>query len=110
MSKKIYEQILKNSEEGFIKIKGQKDNNGDYIDFDIIDYNDSFIEILKKISRKNNLNINNIKKMIDDKFESNKKGMNISKFLMQIEKNEFSSINFGEKLCGINLKVDGYYL
>ncbi len=110
MSKKIYEQILKNSEEGFIKIKGQKDNNGDYIDFDIIDYNDSFIEILKKISRKNNLNINNIKKMIDDKFESNKKGMNISKFLMQIEKNEFVSINFGEKLCGINLKVDGYYL
>ncbi|MDY5213208.1 sensor histidine kinase [Intestinibacter sp.] len=110
MSKKIYEQILKNSEEGFIKIKGQKDNNGDYIDFDIIDYNDSFIEILKKISRKNNLNINNIKKMIDDKFESNKKGMNISKFLMQIEKNEFGSINFGEKLCGINLKVDGYYL
>lgn len=48
--------------------------------------------------------------MIDDKFESNKKGMNISKFLMQIEKNEFGSINFGEKLCGINLKVDGYYL
>ena len=49
MSRKIYEQILRNSGEGFLKVNAQKDENGNYIDFDIVDYNKSFVDILKKI-------------------------------------------------------------
>ena len=52
MGGKIYERILKNSKDGFLKIKGYKNKNGEYIGFDIIEYNNSLIEILKKILAK----------------------------------------------------------
>lgn len=110
MSRKIYEQILRNSGEGFLKVNAQKDENGNYIDFDILDYNKSFVDILKKMLKKNNLDIDILKDIIKDKFKANRQGIEIYELLERIEKNKFESINFGEKSYGINLKVDGYYL
>ena len=110
MSRKIYEQILRNSGEGFLKVNAQKDENGNYIDFDIVDYNKSFVDILKKMLKKNNLDIDILKDIIKDKFKANRQGIEIYELLERIEKNKLESINFGEKLYGINLKVDGYYL
>ena len=69
MSRKIYEQILRNSGEGFLKVNAQKDENGNYIDFDIVDYNKSFVDILKKMLKKNNLDIDILKDIIKDKFK-----------------------------------------
>ena len=71
MSRKIYEQILRNSGEGFLKVNAQKDENGNYIDFDILDYNKSFVDILKKMLKKNNLDIDILKDIIKDKFKAN---------------------------------------
>ena len=110
MSRKIYEQILRNSGEGFLKVNAQKDENGNYIDFDILDYNKSFVDILKKMLKKNNLDIDILKDIIKDKFKANRQGIEIYELLERIEKNKFESINFGKKSYGINLKVDGYYL
>ena len=52
MGGKIYERILKNSKDGFLKIKGYKNKNGEYIGFDIIEYNNSNRDFKKNISKK----------------------------------------------------------
>ncbi len=86
MSRKIYEQILRNSGEGFLKVNAQKDENGNYIDFDIVDYNKSFVDILKKMLKKNNLDIDILKDIIKDKFKANRQGIEIYELLERIEK------------------------
>ena len=96
MGDKIYERILKNSKDGFLKIKGYKNKNGEYIGFDIIEYNNSLIEILKKILAKSNLNIDNIKEAFSKKFDDNNQKIKFEEFLKIVEKNEFKNVSFGK--------------
>lgn len=106
----IYEKILKNSNDGFLKIRGYKDKYGEYVDFDIIDYNNSLIDILKKISKKNTFDKNTLKSFIIENFKNNIEGIDKNEFIKNVEKNEFQSINFFVKFYGKSLIVDGYYL
>lgn len=110
MGGKIYERILKNSKDGFLKIKGYKNKNGEYIGFDIIEYNNSLIEILKKILAKSNLNIDNIKEAFSKKFDDNNQKIKFEEFLKIVEKNEFKNVSFGKISYGMYLNIDGYYL
>ena len=110
MSSKIYEKILKNSKDGFMKIKAYKDKNGEYIDFDITDYNNSLMDIMKKILAKSNLSIDNIKESFDNKFSNNNEKIKFGEFLKIVEKNEFKTISFGSRSHGMYLNIDGYYL
>lgn len=110
MNDRIYEQILKNSREGFLKIKGTKYKNEKYIDFDVVEYNESFIDILKKILKKNKIDLNSIKNIISNNFDRNRQGIKVEQFLENIEKKQFESINFGQESYGITLCVEGYYL
>lgn len=106
MDSKIYEQILKKSKDGFLKLKGYKSKNGEYFDFDILDYNDSLIDILKLASKENNIDL---KKFIREKFRKNESSMDENTFMQNVEKNECQSVDFFIDFYGKNLTVDGYY-
>lgn len=110
MNSRIYEKILKNGSDAYLKIKAIKNKDGKYIDYDIIDYNESFINILKKVLNKNFLKTESIKKEINKNFQSNNQGIEIEEFLHNIEKNEFESINFEKKLYDRAFTIEGYYL
>ena len=94
MNSRVYEQILKKSEDGFLKLKGYKNKNGQYIDFDILDYNNSLIDILNLISKDDNINVKSLKQFIKDKLKNNEDGIDQNTFMKNIEKNEFQSVNF----------------
>lgn len=109
MNSRVYEQILKKSEDGFLKLKGYKNKNGQYIDFDILDYNNSLIDILNLISKDDNINVKSLKQFIKDKLKNNEDGIDQNTFMKNIEKNEFQSVNFFVNTYGQSLAVDGYY-
>lgn len=110
MNSRIYEKILKNSSDGYLKIKGNKNQSGKYIDYDIVDYNNSFMDVLKIVLKENCLKIENVKEEINRNFQKNNQGIKIRQLLHNIEKNEFESIDFGKKSSGINFTIEGYYL
>lgn len=106
MNSRIYEQILKKGDDGFLKVKGYKNELGEYIDFDILDYNNSLIDILKLVSKNDSINL---KQYISGKFKKNEEGIDENTFMENVEKNEFQSVNFFVNLYGKSLVVDGYY-
>ena len=109
MNSRVYEQILKKSEDGFLKLKGYKNKIGEYVDFEILDYNNSLIDILKIVSKEDNINIKALKQFINDKFKKNEEGIDENTFMKNIEENESQSVNFFVNIYGKNLTVDGYY-
>ena len=84
MNSRVYEQILKKSEDGFLKLKGYKNKNGQYIDFDILDYNNSLIDILNLISKDDNINVKSLKQFIKDKLKNNEDGIDQNTFMKNI--------------------------
>ncbi|MDO5010225.1 MAG: ATP-binding protein [Intestinibacter bartlettii] len=110
MSNKVYEKILKSSRDGFLKVKGYKNEYGEYVDFDIIDYNKSLLDVLRKGTKKSSLEKDNIKNVITEMFNTNNENIKIKDLLSTIETDGFKKVTFGQKSYGINLTVEGYSL
>ena len=113
MYSEVYENILKKSADGFLKVRPIKNADGKYIDFDIIDYNDSTRTILKRFIKKSRLkelnSLEDLKKLIEERFKTNKQNMDISTFLKSVEENKYQSVKFLVNIYKKSLIAEGYY-
>lgn len=113
MYNEVYEKILKKGADGFIKVKEIKNADDEYIDFDIIDYNDSIMTILKRFIKNSTLkelnSLENLKQFIEERFKTNKENMEIETFLKNIKENGYQSAKFLVNIYKKSLIAEGYY-